>query len=161
MSVFPATLNQPRNPFLNLLLLPHTLLLWHARRSSLNKRPRTPPPNALGSSSLPHRPGQEWDTPTIARVRQARSDGISATDVKKELGVPLRSQRDMLKKNPHTDRRPGSNRGRPPKIDLFTVHKMEEHVQGHYKKHTLDWERLGLSLASNPRKLVRVQSREE
>ena len=49
---------------------------------------------------LPHKSGQEWDSPHIARVRQVRSDGKSATDVHKELGVPPRTQRRMLKNNP-------------------------------------------------------------
>ena len=46
----------------------------------------------------------------------------------------------------HGDRRRGrtSNRGRPPKIDEDTVHKMQRHIQGRYKKRTLDWGSLGV-----------------
>ena len=91
MSEFPATLNQPRNPFLILLLLPRTIIMICTEKLSQYERPRTPPPNALGSFSLPHRPGQEWDTPRITRVRQARSDDKSPTDVKKELNISSRS----------------------------------------------------------------------
>ena len=81
----------------------------------------------------------------IAWVQQAQSERKSATDVYKELGIPLRSQRDMLKKNLYTDCRSGrTNCGRPPKIDLDMVHKMEKHIQGRYQKRTLDWEGLGI-----------------
>ena len=97
------------------------------------ERPRTPPPTSAGPF-LPHKPGQEWDTPIIARVRQLRDEKYSATDIKRLTGVPARSQRKMMKQ--HGDRRRGrtSNRGRPPKIDEDTVHKMQRHIQGRYKK---------------------------
>ena len=107
------------------------------------ERPQTPPPTGAGPQ-LPHKRGHEWDTPTIARVRQAKADKKSARDIELELGVPPRTQRDMISKNVHSDRRSGgARRGRPPKIDLDTVHKMERTIQGRYKKRTLDWGSLG------------------
>ena len=102
------------------------------------ERPRTPPPTSYGPS-LPHRPGPEWLTPTIARVRQMKEDDKSASDIQKALSVPPRTQRKMLAKNLHSDRRPDrSNRGRPLKIDLETVHKMQRYIQGRYNKRTLN-----------------------
>ena len=116
----------------------------HDKNHPTYERPSTPPPTTAGPQ-LPHKPGQEWDTPTIARVRQMKHDGCSASDIQKQLHVPPRTQRTICTQNLHTDRRPGAaRRGCPPKIDLDTVHKMECHIHGRYKKRTLDWEGLGI-----------------
>ncbi|PVH67981.1 hypothetical protein DL98DRAFT_475182 [Cadophora sp. DSE1049] len=49
----------------------------------------------LLSSSPIHETGQNWRTPKRARVRQARADGKSWTQIFKELGVPRSTARDI------------------------------------------------------------------
>ena len=74
-----------------------------------------------------------------------KQDGFSAQDIYKELHVPSRTQRFMCTKNVDSDRRSGqARRERPPKIDQDTLHKMKRHIQGRYKKRTLDWEGLDI-----------------
>ena len=108
------------------------------------ERPTTPPPGGAGPS-LSHRAGQEWDRPTIVRVKQMKEDGKSASEIKKRTLVPPRTQRKIITEHQDSDRRPGrtSNRGRPPKIDIDTVYKMEKSIQGRYRKRTLSWDSLG------------------
>ena len=119
------------------------------KNTPIYDRPCTPPACGAGPQ-LPHKRGKEWDTPTIARVRQMKQDGFSAQDVYKQLHVSARTQRRICTQHLNFDRRPGQARkGRPPKIDQDTVHKMERHIQGRYKKRTLDWEGLGIETNTN------------
>lgn len=90
------------------------------------KRPRTPDLE----DNRPSAPS-EWTTSTRARVKQLRKSGYSALDVRKETGVPQRTQSTWLKAHV---RRPGSERfGRPSKLDNDTVQKMIKALKGHYK----------------------------
>lgn len=49
------------------------------------------------SPSSTHQAGQNWTTPTRARVRQARADGKSWGTIFKELGVPRSTARGICK----------------------------------------------------------------
>jgi len=49
------------------------------------------------SSSPPHEPGENWNTPKRARVRQMRRDGKSWGEINEELGVPRSSARLICK----------------------------------------------------------------
>ena len=90
------------------------------------ERPQTPPPCGIGPQ-LPHKPKQEWDTPTIARVRQMKQDGFSAQDIYKQQHVSPRTQRRMCARI--SDRRSEQARkDHSSKIDQDTVYKMKRHI---------------------------------
>jgi hypothetical protein len=51
----------------------------------------------IPSPPRPHKPRENWPTPTRARVRQMRRDGNSWGEIKKQLGVPRPSARRICK----------------------------------------------------------------
>jgi len=51
----------------------------------------------IPSSSPPHAPGENWNTPKRSRVRQMRRDGKSWSDIYAQLGVPRSSARSICK----------------------------------------------------------------
>ena len=113
----------------------------HNKNHPTYERPSTPP----NAPARPRETRTEWPTPTIARVREMKDAGASASEIQKKHGVLPRTQRYILKHHLQSDRRSGRcRRGRFFQISQSSLHKMEAHIQGRYKKRTLDWEELGI-----------------
>lgn len=103
---------------------------------------------SIPSSSPIHQPGTDWTTPKRAKVRQARADGKSWSQIHIDLGVPRSSARRICKET--LSRRSGKRRKNHQKLlSTRTVRQIIRTISQNHGSRRLTFEQVKYILGLN------------
>lgn len=110
----------------------------------------------IPSSSPPHDPGGNWNTPKRSRVRQMRRDGKSWGEISLKLGVPRSSARTICKDKSSRTTRKGKEYNHI-LLSLRTIRQIIRYISYNYSTRRLSFKavRAQLGIVASARTIRR------
>lgn len=106
--------------------------------------------NILSSPAKAHTKGQEWDTPTRAKVRALRAAGKSYKEIKDAIGGRLqRSTIQRIIKAPSSKRSRKGKQYKPKKLTLRDIRQIRRYVEASWDHRCASWARIKADLNLN------------